>query len=238
MRNRNAGFTLIEILLTTAFLAIVIFSALLFTRDMVGASEDQMCQVSLETQSNLAMTEIVRHIRESNGGKTLLQAYTLGSSNYTAVLLPNPRNKDGQFVVADEDEYGDPVYTGVPFWQGYIMLYVNEDKELVAYFDYRCEWEVGTPSIPYPEDFGDTDPEAWHSLIYANKGTEYELHKDKYIAAQDLNVSVKVIARDVTTFLVTQTTTGLRVYVVFSKDRGPRSVRVAYQEELRLRNSN
>lgn len=238
MKNkRNSGMTSLEIIVASSILAAVILAALQFCGSMVENSEHQICTVAMETKSNQAVKKVVDLVRESNGGKTALVSYSLGSCNYTALIFPNPRNKDGEFVRHSYDEYGDPVYTGVPNWQGFTFLYVNKDKELVAYHDYRCAGLVDIPSFPYPGDFED-DPDAWPSLIYKNKGVEYELPKDRHVANTDLDIVCEVIARDVTCFLVTPTTTGLKFYIVTSRSRGKMEVRAAYQEELRIRNSN
>lgn len=238
MRNNESGFTLIEVVIAAVVLFVVIGIAVGFCSSMLTASGGQFRKVSLEESLNRAMSEVVRLYGESSSSLCAVEKY----GALTCVVFPTARRKNGSFAAYEVNGDGEIVsISTAPQWQGWVVLYVNSDRELVVYHDYREGHVWSAPVFPYSDDFTDNSTAVFYYRDGAKEDGEavdWELPKDYRKVREYGEVTAKVLARNVDHFVVEKVSAGIRVYLMGREGVGDRHITVRYNDSTTGRNNN
>ena len=241
MNKRQNGFTLIEVVIAAVVLFVVIGIAVGFCSSMLSASGSQFRKVSLEESLNRAMSEVVRLYGESSSSLCAVEKY----GSFTCVMFPTARRKNGSFAAYETNGDGEIVsISTAPQWQGWVILYVNSDRELVVYRDYR-EGHVFSkstpPAFPYSDDFTDSSAAVFYyrdGAVEDGEAVDWELPKDYRKVREYGEVTAKVLARNVDAFRVEKVSAGIRVYLMGRESVQDRHTVVRYNDSTMGQNSN
>ena len=130
--KRDRGLTIIEMMIATAVAGVVILISIFSVTSAARSARFNIVHSHYESRLQTALDDVSMYLLESRPSLVSFYPYSRDGRNQTAIVFPTARNRQGNYVLMDED--GN--VSGTPLWQA-IAVYAYSDGMVRRYMDFR-----------------------------------------------------------------------------------------------------
>ena len=127
----QAGFTIIELMIALAAAGIVVAASLVAMTRIHDDAGLSTAYWQCESRLQMALDDVSTYLLETRPSLVSFYTYNRDGRQHTAISFPTARDRDGNFVLRDENG----AVAAVPHWQG-IVVYAYADGFVRRYIDY------------------------------------------------------------------------------------------------------